>query len=152
MDLLTNILTRLDDFMYYPVLIIVMAIAGIYFTILTRGVQIRLFKEACRLVMEPSAEARKDILISGSDGVYGIQSGHGKYHRRVYSHMPRRFGSVFLDVADVRYRRGIGTYAVGFNLLCAYNLQSTFMVYDFYDSTWTPVIVGGLQQISPWAA
>ena len=36
----------------------------------------------------------------------------------------------------------IATYAVGFNLLCSYNLQSTFEVYSFYDAKITPVIVG----------
>ena len=36
----------------------------------------------------------------------------------------------------------IATYAVGFNLLCSYNLQSTFAVYSFYDPKTTPVIVG----------
>ena len=37
----------------------------------------------------------------------------------------------------------IATYAVGFNLLCSYNLQSTFMDYYFYNST-TPVIIGAI--------
>ena len=51
-----DLLNSIDSVMYYPVLIIVMAVAGIYFTILTKGVQIRLFRESCRLVMEPSHE------------------------------------------------------------------------------------------------
>ena len=38
----------------------------------------------------------------------------------------------------------IATYAFGFNLLCSYNLQSSFQIYDFYDKTWTPVIIGGV--------
>ncbi|MBQ9632386.1 MAG: alanine:cation symporter family protein, partial [Lachnospiraceae bacterium] len=38
----------------------------------------------------------------------------------------------------------IATYAVGFNLLCSYNLQSTFSGYSFYDAKTTPVIVGGI--------
>ena len=40
----------------------------------------------------------------------------------------------------------IATYAVGFNLLCSFNLQSTFMDYPFYNST-TPVIIGALLAI-----
>ena len=36
----------------------------------------------------------------------------------------------------------IATYAVGFNMLCSYNLQTTFMDYPFYNKTWTPVIIG----------
>ena len=38
----------------------------------------------------------------------------------------------------------IATYAFGFNLLCSYNLQSTFEAYSFYDATWTPLIVGAV--------
>ena len=33
----------------------------------------------------------------------------------------------------------IATYAFGFNLLCSYNLQSSFQTYSFYDATWTPI-------------
>ena len=40
----------------------------------------------------------------------------------------------------------ISTYAIGFNLLCSFNLQSTFMDYSFYNSS-TPVIVGALLAI-----
>ena len=38
----------------------------------------------------------------------------------------------------------IATYAVGFNLLCSYNLQSTFMDYSFYNVTTTPIIIGAI--------
>lgn len=57
-DAILNYLNMLDRVMYYPILIIVMTIAGIYFTVLTKGVQIRLFRESCRLVMEPSGEGK----------------------------------------------------------------------------------------------
>ena len=36
----------------------------------------------------------------------------------------------------------IATYAFGFNLLCSYNLQSTFAAYSFYDQHSTPLIAG----------
>ena len=49
-EAVVNVLNTIDDIMYYPILIIVMVVAGLYFTILTRGVQIRLFKESCRPV------------------------------------------------------------------------------------------------------
>ncbi len=54
-----SILARIDDVMYFPILIIVMTLAGLYFTLLTRGVQIRLFRESCRLVAEPTEESGK---------------------------------------------------------------------------------------------
>ena len=47
-----QILDNIDSVMYYPILIIVMAIAGVYFTVRTRGVQLRLFGEALRVIRE----------------------------------------------------------------------------------------------------
>ncbi len=34
------------------------------------------------------------------------------------------------------------TYAIGFNMLASYNLQSTFEGYSFYNTTWSPWIIG----------
>ena len=42
----------------------------------------------------------------------------------------------------------IATYAFGFNLLCSYNLQSSFETYSFYDGIWTPIITGGVLALS----
>ncbi|MBR5515585.1 MAG: alanine:cation symporter family protein [Clostridia bacterium] len=36
------------------------------------------------------------------------------------------------------------TYAVGFNMLASYNLQSTFAAYSFYNKNLTPWIIGGI--------
>ena len=41
----------------------------------------------------------------------------------------------------------ISTYAVGFNLLCSFNLQSTFIGYPFYNPSITPAIIGALLAI-----
>ena len=38
----------------------------------------------------------------------------------------------------------IATYGFGFNLLCSYNLQSTFQIYSFYQPGVTPWILGGI--------
>ncbi|CDZ75267.1 Na+/alanine symporter [Peptoniphilus sp. ING2-D1G] len=38
----------------------------------------------------------------------------------------------------------IATYAVGFNMLAAYNLQTSFKVYGFYNPEMTPYIIGGV--------
>ena len=43
--------------MYFPLLIIVMAAAGLYFTARTRGVQIRMLFESIRLLLEPSGDS-----------------------------------------------------------------------------------------------
>ena len=53
---LVFILNQIDDVMYFPILIIVMAIAELYFTIKTRGVQIRLFGESMGILLEPPDE------------------------------------------------------------------------------------------------
>lgn len=60
--MITQILDKIDSVMYYPILIIVMALAGIYFTILTKGVQIRLFPESVRLLKEPHRHSSKALL------------------------------------------------------------------------------------------
>lgn len=53
---IVNILNQIDNFMYFPILIIVMALSGLYFTTRTKGVQIRLFPESVRLILEPSGD------------------------------------------------------------------------------------------------
>ena len=53
--MITQVLESIDNFLYAPILIIIMAAAGLYFTVRTRFVQLRLFGEACRLILEPPA-------------------------------------------------------------------------------------------------
>ena len=53
----TKALVSIDDFLYYPVLIIVLLAAGLYFSFKTRFVQLRMFGESIRVVSEkPSKE------------------------------------------------------------------------------------------------
>ncbi len=49
-----EILTKINDFMYTYILIIMLAGAGIYFTIRTRGVQFRLLKDGIKSIMQKS--------------------------------------------------------------------------------------------------
>lgn len=60
------------------------------------------------------------------------------------------FGGPAYYMADALGQRWLGvifsaiiilTYAVGYNMLAAYNLQSTFKAFDFYNNT-TPIIIG----------
>lgn len=41
----------------------------------------------------------------------------------------------------------IAYYAVGFNMLASYNIQSSFAAYSFYDESTTPMIIGGILAI-----
>ena len=52
-----GILDYLDGVMYYPILVVVLILAGLYFTFKTRFPQTRLFGECIRVVMEKPAEA-----------------------------------------------------------------------------------------------
>ncbi len=58
--MILDVLNKIDDVMYYPVLIIVLSLTGLYFTVLTKGVQIRLLPEALRLLLEPP-EDKKNV-------------------------------------------------------------------------------------------
>lgn len=182
-------LNTIDSVMYYPVLIIVMAIAGCCFTVLTRGVQFRLFRESCRLVMEPSGEGKvssfQALMVStasrvGTGNIVGVSTaiclgGPGAcfwmwlmciigaasaFLESTLAQIYKRkdndgacYGGPAYYIEKALHARWlamifcmflIATYAVGFNLLCSYNLQSTFAVYSFYDKVTTPVIVGAV--------
>lgn len=185
---MTELLDKIDSVLYYPILIIVMSLAGIYFTVLTKGVQIRLFPESLRLLKEPPEDKKnvsslQAMLVStasrvGTGNIIGVSTaiclggpgacfwmwvmciigassafiestlaqiykrkntdgecyGGPAYYIERALHAPR-LAAVFCIFL-------IATYAVGFNLLCSYNLQSTFATYSFYDKNTTPIIIG----------
>ena len=189
MDLLT-ILTQIDDFMYFPVLIIVMAAAGLYFTFTTKGVQIRLAIESVRLILEPkedqnSVSSLQAMLVStasrvGTGNIIGVSTaiclgGPGAcfwmwimciigassafmestlaqiYKRKDDKGQAYGGPAYYIEKGLKQHKLAIlfcicliATYALGFNLLCSYNLQSTFMDYSFYNPAVTPLIIGGI--------
>ena len=185
-----KILTTIDDVMYYPILIIIMAAAGLYFTCRTRFVQIRQLKEACRLIMEkPEDKAHvssfQALMVStasrvGTGNIIGVSTAiclggpgavfwmwlmciigaasafmestlaqifkqkdsEGNCYGGPAFYIQRVVKGRWLSVLFCFFL--LATYAFGFNLLCSYNLQSSFQVYGFYHKTWTPVIVGAI--------
>ncbi len=188
--MITDILNKIDSVMYYPILIIVMAVAGIYFTVLTRGVQIRMFGESVRLLKEPPADKKnvsslQAMLVStasrvGTGNIVGVSTAiclggpgacfwmwimciigassafiestlaqiykrkdeNGESYGGPAYYIERALHAPALAVVFCIFL--IATYAVGFNLLCSYNLQSTFTTYSFYHESYTPMIVGGI--------
>ena len=54
-----DVLTKLNDFMYTYVLIIMLVGVGVYFTIRTKGVQIRLLKDGIKSMLEKSEESKE---------------------------------------------------------------------------------------------
>ena len=53
---INDILTQINDFMYTYVLIILLVFVGVYFTIRTRGVQLRLLKDGLMSLLEKAGE------------------------------------------------------------------------------------------------
>ncbi|MBQ7928025.1 MAG: alanine:cation symporter family protein [Methanobrevibacter sp.] len=190
-DLLT-ILTQIDDFLYFPVLIIVMVAGGLYFTFRTRGVQIRLAIESVRLLLEPSEDnsvsSLQAMLVStasrvGTGNIIGVstaiclggpgacfwmwlmciigassafmESTLAQIYKRKDSEGHAYGGPAYYIEKGLKQHKIailfciclIATYALGFNLLCSYNLQSTFMDYSFYNPATTPLIIGAILAI-----
>ncbi len=183
-----GILEKIDSVMYYPILIIVMAAAGLFFTIRTKGVQIRLFLESCRLLKERSNDDNsvssfQALMVStasrvGTGNIIGVSTaiclgGPGACFwmwvmciigassafiestlAQIYKRKDKDggcYGGPAFYIEHALHSRWlavifavflIATYAFGFNLLCSYNLQSTFQTYSFYDSSKTPIIIG----------
>lgn len=188
--MIAELLDKIDGIMYYPILIIVMTLAGIYFTILTKGVQIRLFPESIRLLKEPPEDKKnvsslQAMLVStasrvGTGNIVGVSTalclgGPGAcFWMWIMCIVGASSAFIESTLAQIYKRKNddgecyggpayyieralhapvlagifcvflIATYAVGFNLLCSYNLQSTFTAYEFYDAKITPIIIGAI--------
>ena len=184
----TVLLTRIDDVMYFPLLVIIMAIVGLYFTVRTRAVQIRLIPNALKLLVEPPEKDAKvsslqamflstasrvgtgnivgvsTAICMGGPGacfwmwvmciigasssfvestlaqIYKIETPEGMLYGGPAYYIERALHAPWLAVLFCVFQ--IATFGVGSTLLCSYNLQSTFTIYDFYDLTTTPFIIG----------
>ncbi|MBQ2092969.1 MAG: alanine:cation symporter family protein, partial [Ruminococcus sp.] len=181
--------------MYYPVLIIVLAAAGLFFTLRTRGVQIRLFGTACKLIVEKPSSAQKvssfqALMVStasrvGTGNIVGVSTaiclgGPGAcfwmWLMCIIGASSAFIESTLAQIFKQKDKEGhsfggpayyiekalklpvvaavfcvflIATYAFGFNLLCSYNLQSSFQTYSgFYNETFTPLIVGAVLAVA----
>ncbi|BDC94990.1 MULTISPECIES: alanine/glycine:cation symporter family protein [Treponema] len=188
MNNIVEVLNNIDSVMYYPVLIIVMAVAGLYFTLRTKGVQIRLFGEALNVIREKPDDKNhvsslQAMLVStasrvGTGNIVGVSTaiclgGAGAvFWMWVMCIIATSSAFVESTLAQIYKRKSkdgscfggpayyiekalhapwlsvvfcvflIVTYAVGFNMLASYNLQSTFEAYSFYDKGTTPLVIG----------
>ncbi len=188
-----NVLTAIDTYLYYPVLIIILATAAIWFTIRTRFVQVRLFGDACKAIMEPpkgknSLSSFQALMVStasrvGTGNIVGVSTaiclgGPGAVFwmwllailggasafvettlAQIYKRKDREKGEYYggpaYYIENALHHRWVAvlfivflmlTYGFGFQLLCSYNLQTTFQDYSFYQEhpTATPWIIGGV--------
>lgn len=187
---ITDIFNTIDDNLYFPILVIILAAAGLFFTFRTRFVQIRLFGTACKLIVEKPASAQKvssfqALMVStasrvGTGNIVGVSTaicigGPGAcfwmWLMCIIGASSAFIESTLAQIFKQKDKEGhsfggpayyiekalklpviaaifciflIATYGFGFNMLCSYNLQSSFAIYDFYDPTWTPVIIGAI--------
>lgn len=178
------------DILYRPYVVPLLLIAvGIYFTIRTKAVQIRLFPEMFKVVMEKpeSADGISSFgalmistasrvgtgniigvctaIVLGGPGaifwmwitaifgganafiestlaqIYKKKADDGSYYGGPSYYMQNALGQRWLGV--IFSILIIFTYAVGYNMLAAYNLQSTFATFDFYGKS-TAGIIGAI--------
>ena len=175
--------------MYSYLLIVMLVAVGLYYTLRTRLVQLRMFKETIRVILEKPVGADavssfQALMVStasrvGTGNIIGISTAIclGGYGAVFWMWVIAIVGgaSAFIEstLAQIYKKRGehgsyggpayyieaalgsralavifsialIATYGVGFNMLCAYNLQSTFIAYSFYNEATTPWVIGGI--------
>ena len=179
----------MNDILYRPYIVPLFLIAvGIYFTIRTKGVQVRMIKEMFRVVTEKPSDDKSissfgalmvstasrvgtgniigvcTAIILGGPGaifwmwitaifgganafiestlaqIYKKKADDGTYYGGPSYYMQNALGQRWLGV--IFSILIIFTYAVGYNMLASYNLQSTFSTFGFYKEGSTPIIIG----------
>ena len=184
-----TIVGEISNFMYSYLLIVMLVAVGLYYTLRTRLVQLRMFKETIRVILEKpvgknAVSSFQALMVSTASrvvtgNIIGISTAIclGGYGAVFWMWVIAIVGgaSAFIEstLAQIYKKRGehgsyggpayyieaalgsralavifsialIATYGVGFNMLCAYNLQSTFIAYSFYNPGTTPWIIGGV--------
>ena len=175
--------------LYQPYVVPLFLIAvGIWFTVRTRAVQIRMIPEMFKVVMEKpenknGVSSFGALMVStasrvGTGNIIGVctavvlggpgaifwmwitaifggadafiestlaqifkeREADGSFYGGPSYYMQNGLGQRWLGVIFSVFV--IFTYAIGYNMLASYNLQSTFAVFPFYDEKITPVIIG----------
>ena len=184
-----EIIGAISNFMYGKLLIIMLMGVGIFYTLRTRFIQVRLLGETMRVITEKKADkdsvsSFQALMVStasrvGTGNIIGVSTALclGGFGSMFWMWLAAFVGggSAFVEstLAQIYKRRGengsyggpayyiesalknrfvailfslalISTYGVGFNMLCAYNLQSTFSVFGFYDPDTSPWVIGGI--------
>ena len=192
-EMLGAIIAPINSWLYYPILIILLLGAGIYFTVSSGFLQIRLLGEAFRVTAEKpmrkgDVSSFQTLMVTtasrvGTGNIVGVASAIclGGYGAVFWMWIVALIGgaSAFIEstLAQI-YKRSDGeggcyggpsyyietalksrlvgiifavslilTYAIGFNMLAAFNLQTSFTVYSFYNAHTTPWIIGAVQAI-----
>lgn len=185
-----DVIGKINDVLYYPILIILLLGIGLYFTIRAGFMQGRLFKDAIRVVVEKPADKNsvssfQALMVStasrvGTGNIVGVSSalclggygaifwmwivaiigGASAFVESTLAQIYKRrdpdggsYGGPSYYIESALHSRALGiifaislilTYAVGFNMLAAFNLQTSFSAYGFYNKALTPWIIGGV--------
>lgn len=189
MELFGKLLSTINGYLYYPILILVLIASGLYFTFRTKFIQLGLFKESLNVVTEKPKDGGvssfQALMVStasrvGTGNIVGVSQaiclgGYGAVFwmwliaiiggasafvestlAQIYKKRGQdgtSYGGPAYYIETALGKRGLGivfavalilTYAVGFNMLASFNLQSSFKVYSFYHPKQTPWIIGGI--------
>ena len=181
-----KIINLTNDALYSYVLIILLALGGIYFTIRTRFAQFRLLGQQFKSVTEKTdnknVSSFQALMVStasrvGTGNIIGVATalcvgGFGSVFwmwviaiigaasafvestlAQIYKKRGKDgcYGGPAYYIEAATKRKGLAiifsiflilTYGFGFNMLASYNLQATFESYRFYNSTYSPWIIG----------
>ncbi len=188
MDLINSIISAVSGFLYQPWCVpLILLAGGIILTVRSKFIQVRLFTEAFKVIMEkPKTEngisSFGALMVStasrvGTGNIIGVATaicaggagavfwmwvtavigGASAFVESTLAQIYKRknpdgssYGGPAYYMRDALGQRWLGvifsiliiaTYAVGYNMLAAYNLQDTFTAFSFYNDT-TPVIIG----------
>lgn len=188
MNLINNIISAVSGVLYQPWCVpLILLAGGIYLTVRSRFIQVRLFREAFKVILEkPASEngissfgalmvstasrvgtgniigVATAICAGGAGAVFwmwvtAIIGGASAFVESTLAQIYKKkdddgtsYGGPAFYMRDALKQRWLGvifsvliilTYAVGYNMLAAYNLQDTFSAFDFYSKT-TAVVIG----------
>jgi AGCS family alanine or glycine:cation symporter len=182
------VITTISGVLYKPWLVpLLLIVGGLYFTFRTGFIQVRLFGETFRVVLEkPKSEngisSFGALMVStasrvGTGNIIGVATaiilggpgsifwmwitaffgGASAFIESTLAQIYKKrnpdgssYGGPAFYMRDALHARWlgvifsvliIGTYAVGYNMLASFNLQSTFKVFSFYGKR-TPAVIG----------
>lgn len=188
-EAIDKVVNTISGFLYQPYIVpLFLILAGLYFTVRTGLIQIRLFGESIRVVSEKPKDKNGissfgALMVStasrvGTGNIVGVSTAIciGGYGAVFWMWVTAILGgaSAFIEstLAQIYKKRDtdgssyggpsyymesglkqrwlgvifavvlILTYAVGYNMLASYNLQSAFSGFHFYSAGRTPAVIG----------
>ncbi|MBR2531325.1 MAG: alanine:cation symporter family protein [Lachnospiraceae bacterium] len=186
---INSVINAISGVLYQPWCVpLFLLVAGAYFTWRFRFIQVRLFREACSVIMEkPDQEGNISsfgaLMVStasrvGTGNIIGVSmaiclggpgaifwmwmtailGGASAFAESTLAQIYKKrakdgscYGGPAFYMQDALKQRWVGVifavliiliYAIGYNMLAAYNLQSTFAVFGFYNERSTPAFIG----------